>query len=433
MSSISPLDYLETLSVSFASSKPALAQRVSELRDLYDRKQWHEVCLVLVSLLEHEPALRACALDIHQTLLVRVRAYINPEVYVKMLHLICVGSDEAALSDKVALDMVDSAIATLMSVSRSSSFNAAAAPVNDSAVSAARCLRALMLLNHGPSLEASRIIAEVGDTIAATRVTERNQVLQAFHNRAAARKFELMCDYDSFYPTAFAFAEYGRLAGVPVIQNEMCAVAYKTAIAALLSKHIHNFGRLLTYEPFAQALTQGGPDVAWSLQLVDICNSGDVRKFEDFVAANHPLLASIPDVLDAVRTTLPRKVRIMAILDLVFRTPADKRTFELEAIAKRCLVASAAEVESLLLSAMALQLITGKIDGVRGTVEITWSQPRVLRKDEILACADALAQWRRELRATLRDVQADAERQVKAMASASGSGAAAAGVAPVRA
>jgi 26S proteasome regulatory subunit N9 len=419
-SDVSPLDYLETLSVSFASNKPQLAQKVAELRDLYDKKHWHEFCINLVSLLEQESALRACAIDIHECLLVRVRSFISPEIYVKMLHLICVGSDEAKISDKVALDMVDSAIAALSSVSRHSAFNAAAAPANEAAINAAKCLRALLLLNHGPSLEASRIISEIGDQIEATRVTERNPVLQAFHHRAAARKFELVCDYDSFYPTAFSFAEYGRIAGVPVIQNEMRAVAYKTAIAALLSKHIHNFGRLLTYEPFANALKEGGDEISWSLQLVEICNSGDVRRFEEFVKAKSALIQSIPDVMEAVRTTLPRKVRIMAILDLVFHTPADRRTFKLRQVADRCLASSSIEVESLLLSAMALKLIVGKIDGVDDTVEITWAQPRVLQKQEILACADAIAAWRRELRSTLRDVKIGAEKISSNIAVASG-------------
>lgn len=404
MSSISPLDYLETLSVSFAQSKPALATAVARLRDSYEKKLWHEFCIELLELLEHEPALRACAKDIHECLLMRVRSNISPELYVKMLHLICIGSDEAQLSDTVALEMVDSAIAALMSISRSSSFNAAAVPVNEAAVNAARCLRALLLLAHGPSLEASRIIAEIGDIIDSTRVTERNQVLQAFHHRAAARRHELLCDYDSFYPTAFAFAEYGSLAGVPVIENEMRAVAYKTAIAALLSKHIHNFGRLLTYEPFSSALQTGGDDISWSLHLADICNSGDVAKFEAFVASNEELLKGIPDVWDAVRTTLPRKVRIMAILDLVFHTPSDKRTFPLQQIVERTRAHSASDVETLLLSAMALKLIEGKIDSVSNAVEITWAQPRVLRKSEIVACADAIAAWRRDLRHTLRDV-----------------------------
>ena len=43
--------------------------------------------------------------------------------------------------------------------------------------------------------------------------------------------------------------------------------------------------------------------------------------------------------------------------------------------------------------AMSLGLVKGTLDGVEGTVSITWVQPRVLDKDQIKLLGEQLSVW----------------------------------------
>lgn len=43
--------------------------------------------------------------------------------------------------------------------------------------------------------------------------------------------------------------------------------------------------------------------------------------------------------------------------------------------------------------AMSLGLVKGNLDGVEGTVSITWVQPRVLDRDQIKLLQDQLSTW----------------------------------------
>ena len=43
--------------------------------------------------------------------------------------------------------------------------------------------------------------------------------------------------------------------------------------------------------------------------------------------------------------------------------------------------------------AMSLGLVKGTMDGVEGTVSITWVQPRVLDRDQIKLLQDQLSTW----------------------------------------
>ena len=51
------------------------------------------------------------------------------------------------------------------------------------------------------------------------------------------------------------------------------------------------------------------------------------------------------------------------------------------------------QVEWVLMRAMSLGLLKGTLDGVEGTVSITWVQPRVLDRDQIKLLQDQLSTW----------------------------------------
>ena len=72
----------------------------------------------------------------------------------------------------------------------------------------------------------------------------------------------------------------------------------------------------------------------------------------------------------------------MAFLELLFHLPKNERIVRFDRIAKECSL-PLENVEIMLMKAMALELVKGKIDQINQTVTISWIIPRVLDGDSI--------------------------------------------------
>jgi 26S proteasome regulatory subunit N9 len=381
--------YFDALSRSLSDTMgESGAQEISALKKYYERQLWHEFSSGILALIQTQPAVRVAAQDIHDTLLVPVRSNLDGSVYVKLLFYACEAlASQGGESLNQVNNLLDSAIASLMTNGHMQ------------CVSAVHCLKALVLMAHGPSLEAKGLLHKASDAIHATPVHDILPLLQALYFRAHVRQSELMCDYGDFYESAFAFLRYGHLAGLALSGEELSAVAYKTAIAALLASKVYNFGELLNTPEFVQALEENKSN-PWALEVIRMCSRGDVTSYEQFVQSNTALLESMPDLADAIKTgRLGKKVRLMSLLQVVFHTPVDERVIPFQTVADRCNV-SPKDVEPLLLTALAQHLIEGTIDELEGAIEVTWVQPRVMSIDEIASLAANIGKWRKVVKQT---------------------------------
>lgn len=79
---------------------------------------------------------------------------------------------------------------------------------------------------------------------------------------------------------------------------------------------------------------------------------------------------------------LDEKIKIMSLLDLIFKLPKNNRSVTFDAIAHRCKL-SFNDVEILIMRCMSLELIRGYIDQINSTVNVTWIIPRVLDNQRI--------------------------------------------------
>ena len=80
--------------------------------------------------------------------------------------------------------------------------------------------------------------------------------------------------------------------------------------------------------------------------------------------------------------SLVEKVRIMALLNLIFNLPKDERIIPFANISQvTCLPIE--NVEGILMKALSKELIKGKIDQLNQCMQITWLIPRVLNNDRI--------------------------------------------------
>lgn len=124
---------------------------------------------------------------------------------------------------------------------------------------------------------------------------------------------------------------------------------------------------------------------------MQLCNEGDVAGFEHSYEMHNNknnntnssgkssssnkngsenITPSFP-IISENRNALLRKVRLMALLHLVFYTPFNERVFNFASIGKRCSL-PLHEAEPLLLTALAQGIIRGKIDGMLQQIHVTW-------------------------------------------------------------
>lgn len=195
-------------------------------------------------------------------------------------------------------------------------------------------------------------------------------------------------DYNEYYTNALLFLTYTPL--TTLTEQEKRQWALQLSLAALVGSKVYNFGELLSHSILQSLSSSSSPSDAWLPPFLATFNSGDMEQFNAglFAAAEkQPVLASHTPFLQ-------QKIRVMCLVDLVFRRPARERSFSFDEIARACQV-ERGEVEWLVMKAMALKVIKGSIDEVAGQVRIGWVQARVLDVGQIGVLRQRLGEWRK--------------------------------------
>lgn len=147
------------------------------------------------------------------------------------------------------------------------------------------------------------------------------------------------------------------------------------ALSVLASPDMYNFSELIE-QPLLKSLSDT-PD-KWAYDALRIFSRGNIKEYENLMTsagANNQLLSENKLVLDT-------KIRLMAFLELLFHLPKNERIVQFDRIARECSL-PLENVEIMLMKAMALELVKGKIDQINQTVTISWIIPRVLDGDSI--------------------------------------------------
>lgn len=101
---------------------------------------------------------------------------------------------------------------------------------------------------------------------------------------------------------------------------------------------------------------------------------------------------------------LRAQVAILALIDLIWSRPADGRTLSFADIAAATHRAPGA-VELLVMRALALKLVQGEIDQVRGVFLVSGVSARILSLDQIGAMQQRVKQWTEHVQSTLVTVE----------------------------
>ncbi|OMJ89152.1 hypothetical protein SteCoe_8781 [Stentor coeruleus] len=167
-------------------------------------------------------------------------------------------------------------------------------------------------------------------------------------------------------------------------------LAYRLAIAVLIAETVYNLGELIN-QPVLKSLENSKN--AWLYELLHLCNEGKVREIENMVSG-------LPDELKT--PALLRKVKILAMMEYVFTS--GKKVLGFEELSQIMNVREN-EIEHLMMKAMALGLVKGEIDEVDKIITVNWLQPRVLDQSRISTLNSRLTEWKKTIKNVLSHLE----------------------------
>jgi 26S proteasome regulatory subunit N9 len=162
---------------------------------------------------------------------------------------------------------------------------------------------------------------------------------------------------------------------------------------------LYNFGELLTH-PILESLLNSPH--AWLRTLLLQYNSGDLEGFEKLVKTGDFLKQ--PLLVNSI-AFLRQKLCLMTLVESVFKRSKQARSGITFADISRETRVNLEDVEHLVMKALSLGLIKGSIDEASSTVNVSWVQPRVLNKAQILTIRDRLAEWSTKVHGRVTDLE----------------------------
>ena len=376
-SSSSSLSYLDEQ----AAAHPEMASVWQELAQLHKNKLWHQLTLKLTELtrlpyFQQSPHF----LSLHSAFISPSAAKLNPLAYATFA-LLAASQQPSAQTALSFLSTVSAQVkgdeqATLMLMMESTRYQ----------------------LKDGEVEESKKRVDEgkkMLDSYAGVMAAE----LYSIYYRTKCELATAQSDYNEYYTNALLFLTYTPMASLT--EAERVDWALQLSLAALVGSDIYNFGELLQH---AVLTSLTNTPHAWLPTFLSTFNTGDLSQFHSLLVE----AATAQPLLSQHAPFLQQKIRVMCLIDLVFRRPARERVFTFEEIAKACEV-ERKEVEWLVMKGLALKVIKGKIDEVKGEVKIGWVQARVLDMKQIGLLRERLGEWRK----MVKEGEAYVERHAK--------------------
>jgi 26S proteasome regulatory subunit N9 len=350
-----------------AAATSELAGEYTQMEDLYKRKLWHQLTCVLESFVKI-PAAASHLVPLFETFVKDFKHKLNKMALARIQ--IAVAHQMADVEDVAAFCKAAAEDAAKEEAQASSFILSELARIQLAATQIEACKSQLD--------KAAGYMEEAGAT---------NEV-QAAYYRAWASYFKVKGPAHEFYQHALLLLAYQPLAQMS--REEAVTISFDLGISALVGENLYNFGELLEH-PVISVLQE--TQYAWLAHLLRAFNAGDIAQYEVLVAAHHQQLEAQPALLQNTNF-LKEKITLMCLTETLFQRigPAADRSVSFNDIAAASKL-PCNQVELLLMRALSLQLIRGKIDEVDATCRVEWVLPRVLQKEQIQLMHDQLKTW----------------------------------------
>mmetsp|Transcript_12906 Transcript_12906/g.33052 ORF Transcript_12906/g.33052 Transcript_12906/m.33052 type:complete len:394 (-) Transcript_12906:219-1400(-) len=363
---------------SSAAAHPSLAGELAQMTDLYTRKLWHQLTLLLLTVFKADgvgPLLQ----PLYDTFIVDFKHRLNKLAL-------------ARLQITVAKAMSDPSQVTFFCTTCAEEV----VKEDKQAHSFLLCELARMLIDReSPDVPAAKQrLDEAAEYLEHAAGVET--MVQASYYRAWAAYYKIKGPAAEFYKKALLLLAYAPLS--EMTDEEKLMISFDLGIAALVGEGLYNFGELLEHPVVA---TLEATQFAWLADLLRAFNAGDISQYEALVMSHRAKLEEQPALL-ANTTFLKEKITLMSLTEMLFQRigPTADRTVPFEAIAEAARL-QVGEVELLVMRALSLGIIKGTLDQVDHTLRVHWVQPRVLQTAQISLMSERLRTWNETVSKTL--------------------------------
>jgi len=242
---------------------------------------------------------------------------------------------------------------------------------------------------------------ELEDIINTTEVDftgkfEIESTLYAQYYKLSTLFYEKKKDYDKFYNNAFQYLAYET----KLSNEEKLNLCYKMCSAMLIGEKLYNFEELIEKDFFK---LMKGSKYDWISNLILSFNSAKVDQFLSMMEQNKKNIEE-NDILKGKSDFLPIKIRIAALLELIFQKNKGERTLSFEEICKVCMTEED-KIEFISMKALSHGLIKGYIDQAEKKLYVNWIQPKYLGKEKIGVMKDRINAWIDKAKRVLGDLQ----------------------------
>ena len=134
-----------------------------------------------------------------------------------------------------------------------------------------------------------------------------------------------------------------------------------------------------------------GTSNQWLMDLMVHFSTGDVNGFNATMSASSASIQSQPALFPRLEL-VSEKIKLLALVNMVFERPANDRNVTFSEISARAQV-EPSQVEWLVMRSLSLGLLRATIDQPQQTVAVTWVMRRVLSPEQVKDLADRLGEW----------------------------------------
>jgi len=364
------------------SGNPKVQSIYMEIKQLYEKRLWHNLTLKLVELVETIDAGDPQLLELYHNFIKGFEGKLNQLTLAKLAVVI-----------SKAYTNTGEAQAFLEGLAEKQG-------LPDGNLEAHLLLRAIILLlklkEPQVNIEVKRLLDDIRTKLEG--VTGIDNVVYSNYYRAEAEYYKIRDLPTNFYKYALLFLSFTPLETLN--EKERQRIAYDVGISALVGEDIYNFGDLLEH-PIVDSLIN--TDNEWLAHLLRAFYRGDIDKYEELVN-NYQERLSREQLLVQRTELLKEKISILCLMGLVFNRQSISRLIPFTLIAETTKLPLEL-VEILVMKALSLKLIKGTIDQVDQHVIVTWVQPRVLQLDQIVQMKDRLDDWSKTVHNTLIGVE----------------------------
>jgi 26S proteasome regulatory subunit N9 len=160
------------------------------------------------------------------------------------------------------------------------------------------------------------------------------------------------------------------------------------SVASLIGEKMFNFAELIEKD-FFKILSNSEFD--WIYYLILSFNSAKVDQFLQMTNKYEKQIKNDKDLSSRLEF-LNEKIRIAALLEIIFQKNKNERVLNYKEISNAC-HCDMDQIEFLVIKALSLGLIKGHIDEVESRVVVNWVQPKYLDKEKIQVLQNRLDYW----------------------------------------